>query len=83
MGCRSSTSDLDIYLVNHPQQHLTMVSCLMRMNPPLRTEDETSLNTALYEEKATQCGLSSSTIDSDSAEVGDCQVEITDCAYQG
>ncbi|KAH3853880.1 hypothetical protein DPMN_096415 [Dreissena polymorpha] len=54
MGCRRSTSHLD--MMNHPQQRLRMVSCSMRMNPYLRTEDDTSVNTALYEDKATQCG---------------------------
>ncbi|KAH3872319.1 hypothetical protein DPMN_035534 [Dreissena polymorpha] len=43
----------------------------------MRTEDDTSLNTALYEDKATQCGSSSSTTEPDSAAVGVCQVEIT------
>ncbi|KAH3750821.1 hypothetical protein DPMN_185356 [Dreissena polymorpha] len=35
------------------------------------------LNTALYEDKAIQCGSSQSTTVPDSANVGDCQVEIT------
>ncbi|KAH3737338.1 hypothetical protein DPMN_043921 [Dreissena polymorpha] len=43
----------------------------------MSTEDNTSLNTALYEDKAIQCGSSSSTTEPDSADVGDCQVEIT------
>ena len=43
----------------------------------MSTEDNTSLNTALYEDKVTQCNSSSSTTEPDSADVGDCQVEIT------
>ena len=43
----------------------------------MRIEDDTSLNTGLYEEKAIHYGSSPSTTVPDSANVGDCQVEIT------
>ncbi|KAH3823254.1 hypothetical protein DPMN_125053 [Dreissena polymorpha] len=49
----------------------------MRMNPLLLTKDDTSLIIAMYEDKAIHCGSSSSTTETDSADVGDCQVEIT------
>ncbi|KAH3786449.1 hypothetical protein DPMN_164556 [Dreissena polymorpha] len=44
---------------------------------PTALEDDTSLNTALYEDKTTHCVSSSSTTEPDSAAFGVCQVKIT------
>ncbi|KAH3791556.1 hypothetical protein DPMN_145044 [Dreissena polymorpha] len=76
MGCRRSTSDLDMRFMNHPQLHLTMVSCSRRMTQLLRTVRLILLSTQHSMKTKQLSVVPSSTTSPDSAEVGDL-VEIT------